>query len=1236
MARLKRITAWFICMALVLSFIPEGEVQAATKVSKCKITLASTTYTYTKKAVKPKVTVKYKSKKLKARKNYTLTYKNNKKVGTATVVIKGKGVYSGTVKKKFQIVPKLSATKVSVDVGGTYTLKATSSAKVTYKSSDASVATVSAKGVVTGVKDGVATITVTSNKVKNTCEVTVGKGNADPGSATDSSNTTDPGNTDNPAGKNYKLSETDKTINVGDNTASISILNEDGSVYSGSNAAAVSSNETLIHARYIGSGVIELYAHGEGAADVTVTVEGRTLVCHITAVATGGNGGSDENGNVMCEMGSGYAYEGYAVSVSWNDGSNTSHGLPASFDHSKITWTADDKDMVIIKPYTTEAKASGNTIDGGDIYVDVVKAGETYIRASYEGVEQAYKLTAYSVTDGKYISVNENNNNSYDTGASEKAQNEPLAKAYGTSASSVLENIDFGRTLSETGYDMFNHTSGMAYYKKNDKVYFALCDVWNSRVLIYKGNSVKDATSKAPCAVLGQKNFTSAVQGYGLDQMNYPMDCAVDPDKGTLVVTDSHNDRLLIFDDIAAIADAGSKGVEANHAYNWFAKDHIGNDTHIVNPWGVNIESVNGVTKMIVGNLGKNSILIWNELPDSWNEFSDEGKTLYTENYYPDLVLSVEQGATPRSITWTGKQLIVGDENINTGTGIYSCFRVFNDFPTVAGMEAKITAGKAITKATNEYKIGSDDSKQIQYIYSQDIAGNMDDFIYADTYGEGAMINGRLYLVCHGGLYIYNDGKIDGADDVGDLRMWNTYADVALGSNNQQTGYYVCGGGMGQLFYEKDADVLWYGAFNDNQLVGWSGPEALFDNAVKEERLTVTDVRACPKPDIKVGADSYNLISKTDSSKVSFTHNPVPESDGEHLVVLDDLDGQLRVYKNIPYSSAALPDYAYEFSHELGDVEMYKDDNGKVTMIVTERTMRLIHIWNDYKFDGAQPDVTIGKRIGSQYLTGEVTNVEYDGTYFYLTCGTYSSEKGRMKVLVYKGIPGKESEPVAVISGNDFNQTYYGQVASNGNYVIVNPNGEKILVYKTSQLESGSGTSPLALSEENATATIDSINYGYAIATDGSNDPDTSRYDSSFAGSNIQQHFNLYDYIYKDSENNNITKKMYERTTISSMYDMVITKDNMLVITNMGDNRIVVWDNIEKAIKKEEAFAIIGHSEKSYYTDDLYGVYDYHTNVGTAYDNTLYMPNKLCFDGKNLWVGEYKWSNRLLRYRFVK
>ena len=61
---------------------------------------------YTGKEIKPKPTVKFAGKKLTYGKDYTLSYSNNKKVGTATITIKGKGYYKGTKKVKFTIVKK--------------------------------------------------------------------------------------------------------------------------------------------------------------------------------------------------------------------------------------------------------------------------------------------------------------------------------------------------------------------------------------------------------------------------------------------------------------------------------------------------------------------------------------------------------------------------------------------------------------------------------------------------------------------------------------------------------------------------------------------------------------------------------------------------------------------------------------------------------------------------------------------------------------------------------------------------------------------------------------------------------------------------------------------------------------------------------------------------------------------------------------------------------------------------
>ena len=60
---------------------------------------------YTGKALTPTVVVKDGKKKLVNGTNYTVTYKNNKKIGTATVTITGMGEYAGTKTLKFRIVP---------------------------------------------------------------------------------------------------------------------------------------------------------------------------------------------------------------------------------------------------------------------------------------------------------------------------------------------------------------------------------------------------------------------------------------------------------------------------------------------------------------------------------------------------------------------------------------------------------------------------------------------------------------------------------------------------------------------------------------------------------------------------------------------------------------------------------------------------------------------------------------------------------------------------------------------------------------------------------------------------------------------------------------------------------------------------------------------------------------------------------------------------------------------------
>ena len=78
---------------------------AQTELKSSDVTLKSTSATYTGNTIKPAVTVKSGKTTLKNGTDYTVSYKDNKKVGTATVTVTGKGKYKGTVKKTFKINP---------------------------------------------------------------------------------------------------------------------------------------------------------------------------------------------------------------------------------------------------------------------------------------------------------------------------------------------------------------------------------------------------------------------------------------------------------------------------------------------------------------------------------------------------------------------------------------------------------------------------------------------------------------------------------------------------------------------------------------------------------------------------------------------------------------------------------------------------------------------------------------------------------------------------------------------------------------------------------------------------------------------------------------------------------------------------------------------------------------------------------------------------------------------------
>lgn len=180
---------------------------------------------------------------------------------------------------------------------------------------------------------------------------------------------------------------------------------------------------------------------------------------------------------------------------------------------------------------------------------------------------------------------------------------------------------------AEHGAKELNHPNGLA----TDGTHFVLCDTWNNRVLVW--NSIPTGNVQAD-VVLGQKDFTTFTPGYGTDQLSWPVGVTFAGNR--LIVSDAHNNRLLVWDNVPT-----ENGTSADHVITAMTPQ-----SDLNWPW----ETWSDGTRLIATSTNTGEVAFWNDVDSA------------IAGGYADYV--IKTGGTPRTIISDGDYLLIGDHNM--------------------------------------------------------------------------------------------------------------------------------------------------------------------------------------------------------------------------------------------------------------------------------------------------------------------------------------------------------------------------------------------------------------------------------------------------------------------------------------------------------------------------------------------------------------------------------------------
>ncbi|RLI45013.1 hypothetical protein DRO64_03060 [Candidatus Bathyarchaeota archaeon] len=649
----------------------------------------------------------------------------------------------------------------------------------------------------------------------------------------------------------------------------------------------------------------------------------------------------------------------------------------------------------------------------------------------------------------------------------------------------------------------------------------------------------------------------------------------------------------------------------ADIVLNWFGFNMSGGPLFFNHPMGIATDGKH----LLLADTRNNRVLIWNKLPDG-NEPPDI--VLGQPNFYTNKPGDgLDELNWPVSVATDGKHVVVADTNNER-------ILIWNEFPTRNGQPADIVLsegpdfriagswgvcivdGKLLVSSMTEAKVYIWNSIPEKNNQPPDIVltakgmfgtprtvwSDGERLVVCDhnarigvERGEWSMISGAFFWkefpTDDEAPDFFIEGMLWGPamDDEGRFYLLNNYGLVVWDSfptSSEDEPSFIVGSSCRSSWAHRRKYRFDDGDGSSIAIAGNQIYISLYNfNGIvcyRKPPLNESDL-----PDFAVGSPS--IWNDTFEDRLFLDDGNIA-SDGEHLFIVSGINSKMYVWRRIPDESGAKPDIIYDFMDlplifEPSDVAVYDD------MLVVTGTSSLIIVWNKLPLNGELPDLIIdmAKYLPPNPETGEpdrvcIQGVTIDEKYVYVMM--------LGQVFVWEKPILKERPPDYVILIGD---EASGNIFSDGEHLIITTRiiPRKIVIYNLTDIFSIA--EPYMLREEKPPKESQEKK------------PPEEEKPPPLELPNIPCV---------------ILTKIKEDIPFGAPQD-IYSDGKHLFTVDLERNLILIWNKIP--------------NENDTLPDIMIGSWK---PMNTR--NGLFWPRYIWFDGHYLWVGEIKFSSRVLRF----